>query len=278
MNDDLDNVVNCKYYSINEIQSLKIGNKNKFLSMFLISVFYLYKNFVDLENLLECTNKKFDIVAVTRITRITRKTRITRITSKLCKIKLKNCWIESTPTESSVEGTLLYIANHLSYKPCNDLNIYKKSVLESTFVEIINPKKSNIIVSMIYRHPSMDVTEFNQNYLNGLLDKISKGKKHISSWWFQYQFLLGDFLNYNEPRPTNDFLDSLVCSSLLPYILQPTRLTGHSKTLIGNIFCNLTSHEVIPGNITATRSDHLPQFLKAPNIFANFSSNKTNVF
>ena len=59
--------------------------------MFLVSVFYLYKNFVDLENLLECTNKKFDIVAVTRITRITRKTRITRITSKLCKIKLKNC-------------------------------------------------------------------------------------------------------------------------------------------------------------------------------------------
>ena len=34
-----------------------------------------------------------------------------------------------------------YIANHLSYKPCNELNIYKKSELESTLVEIINPKK-----------------------------------------------------------------------------------------------------------------------------------------
>ena len=101
----------------------------------------------------------------------------------------------------------------------------------------------------------MDVTHFNKNCLNGLLDKIPKGEKNI--------FLLGDFnidlLNYNEH--TNDFLDSLASSSLLPYILYLTGLTSHSKTLIDNIFCNLTSHEVISGNITATISDHLPQFL-----------------
>ena len=100
----------------------------------------------------------------------------------------------------------------------------------------------------------MDVTDFNQNYLNGLLDKISKEEKNI--------FLLGDFninlLNYNEHRPTNDFLDSLASSSLLPYILQPTRLTCHSNTLINNIFCNLTTHEVMSGNTTATISYHKP--------------------
>ena len=127
---------------------------------------------------------------------------------------------------------------------------------------------------MIYRHLSNDTTDFNRNYLNTLLDKISKEQKHI--------FLLGDFnmnfLNYNEYRPTNNFLDSLVSNSLLPYILQPTRLTGQSKTLIDNIFGNLTSHEVISGNITATISDHLPQFLIAPNVFANPSSNKSKMF
>ena len=74
-----------------------------------------------------------------------------------------------------------YIANHLSHKPRNYLNIYKNSELESTFVEIINPKKSNIIVGVMYRHHSMVVTDFTQNYLNGLLDKISY-EKHISSW------------------------------------------------------------------------------------------------
>ena len=48
----------------------------------------------------------------------------------------------------SVLGTLLYIANHLSYKPRDDLIIYKKSELDSTFVEIISSKKSNITTSM----------------------------------------------------------------------------------------------------------------------------------
>ena len=95
-------------------------------------------------------------------------------------------------------------------------------------------------------------------------------------------YLLGDFninlLNNNEHRPTNDFLDSLLSSSLLSYILQPTQLTGHSKALIDNIFFNLTSCEVISGNVTATISDHLPQFLIALNVFANPFSNKSNSF
>ena len=60
--------------------------------------------------------------------------------------------------------------------------------------------------------------------------------------------------------------------------LQMTRLTGHSKTLIDNIFCNLASNEEISGNITATISDHLPLFLIAPNVFVNPSSNKSNIF
>ena len=41
---------------------------------------------------------------------------------------------------------------------------------QTTFFEIINPKKSNIIVSTIYRRPKMNVTEFN-NILNNLLKK-----------------------------------------------------------------------------------------------------------
>ena len=57
------------------------------------------------------------------------------------------------------------ISNQLSYKPCNDQNIYIKIELESTFVKITNPKKFNIIVGMIYRYP-----DFNKNDLNGLQD------------------------------------------------------------------------------------------------------------
>ena len=50
------------------------------------------------------------------------------------------------------------------------------------------PKKSNIIVEVVYRHLSMNLADFNYIYLNKLLWNISKQQKSI--------FLLGDFNVY----------------------------------------------------------------------------------
>ena len=144
------------------------------------------------------------------------KTRITNV-SLTNDVTINNFSFEFTPTKSSAGGTLLYIANHLSYKPHLDLNINKSNELESTFVEILNPKKSIIIIGCIYKHPSMDLNDFNTNFLNSLLDKVSKEQKSL--------FLLGDFnvnlLNYNN-HPTNEILDSLASNSFILYILPPT--------------------------------------------------------
>ena len=70
--------------------------------------------------------------------------RITKQVSLLNNLNLNNYYFEFTPTETSAGGTLLYIANNLSYKCHNDLNIHKKNELESTIIEIVNPKKSTI--------------------------------------------------------------------------------------------------------------------------------------
>ena len=146
--------------------------------------------------------------------------------------------------------------------------------MESTSIEIVNPKKSNIIVGVIYRHPSMDLADFNSNYLNKLLENISKVQKSV--------FLLGNFnvnlLNYNEHNQTNEFLDSLASNSFIPLILQPTRINSHSNTLIDNIFSNVIEPNIKSGNLTATISDHLPQFAIIPNIFGNISGNKYNIY
>ena len=128
--------------------------------------------------------------------------------------------------------------------------------------KIVNPKKSNITVAVIYIHPSMDLTDFNSNYLNKLLENISKELESI--------FLLGDFnvnlLNYNLHNPANKFLDSLAFNWFIPLILQPTRINTHSNTLIDNIFPNIIDPEIISGNLTVTISDHLPQFAIIPNL------------
>ena len=101
---------------------------------------------------------------------------MTKNVSLLNNLNPNNYSFEFTPTETCAGGTLLYITNRLSYKCRNDLNIYKKNELESTFIEIVNPKKSNIIVGVIYRHPSMELTDFECNYLNNCITKFGHTK------------------------------------------------------------------------------------------------------
>ena len=52
---------------------------------------------------------------------------------------------------------LLYIASHLPYKTRPDPDIYKANQLESTFVAIIHPEKTIILIGCSYEHPNMDV-------------------------------------------------------------------------------------------------------------------------
>ena len=111
----------------------------------------------------------------------------------------------------------------------------------------------------------MGLTDFNCSYLNKLLENISKEQKSV--------FLRGDFnvnlSNYNEHNQTNEFLDCLAPNSFIPLILQPTRITSHS---------NVIDPDIIFGNLTATISDHLPQFSIIPNTFGNISGNKFNIY
>ena len=117
----------------------------------------------------------------------------------------------------------------------------------------------------------MDLTNFNCNY------------QKLPNYQFKKQksvFLLGDYnpRNYNQHNQKNDFLDSLASKSFIPLILQPTRTTGHSNTLIDHTFSNVIDSDAISGNSTPTISDHLPQFSIITNMFGNISRNKSNIY
>ena len=102
--DDPENTVSSKYYDIDELQNLKINNSNS-LSLFHINACSLSRNFDDLQHLLSCTNKNFDIIAITE-TRITK-----NVSIKNTKHFLLNYSTEFTLTESSA-GCILQITFH----------------------------------------------------------------------------------------------------------------------------------------------------------------------
>ena len=122
--------------------------------------------------------------------------------------------------------------------------MYESKNLESVFVEIIVPKKTNIIVGTIYRHPHMSFNSFNAEFLKPLLHKINRESKQT--------ILLGDFnvdlLNSEVKSEPSLFLDTLGSNLIVPQILLPTRITGQSKTLIDNIFSSISEHGVKSGN------------------------------
>ena len=110
--------------------------------------------------------------------------------------------------------------------------------------------------------------------IDKLFETLAKEQKTV--------FLVGDFsvdlLKYEQHKAANEFLDSLSFNMFLPHIVQPTRITSHLKTLMDKIFSNYTTQDIVTGNLTATISDHLPQFLIAPQISSNVSNRKTNIF
>ena len=114
-------------------------------------------------------------------------TRLKLNRNSLNPISMPGCNIEHTPIESSNGGTLLYIKQGINNKSRKDLQIYKSKELESTYVEVLEPGKprNNMIIGCVYRHSSMELSEFNNYFLSVLLEKISKEKNGGSTRRFQ---------------------------------------------------------------------------------------------
>ena len=63
-----------------------------------------------------------------------------------------------------------------------------------------------------------------------------------------------------------------------PLLLQPTRVTDKSKTLIENIFFNSFEFTTLSGNITHSISDHLMQFVILEDFITPKPLPKTNLY
>ena len=235
-----------EYKKFNKNFDQNIYNGTNILHMNINSLSYKIDDF---HTLLSQLSVKFGIID-------TAKTRLKIHALRTTNINLQGYSVEHTPTESTCGGSFLYINNNINYLCRNDLQIYKKKELESTFTEFIKPSGKNVIVGCIYRHPCMNPCKFNDVYLHELLQNLGNDNKQIG--------LMGDFnidmLKHDKNKDSATFLDRMYSKFLLPYITAPYRITPHSSTLIDNIFSNSIVNEIFSGNITSTISDQYVQF------------------
>ena len=77
-NNNSENIINCKYYDIDEIQTLNKLN-NKCLSLFCINFCSLSKNIEDLEYFLNSTSINFNVIAISETRIVKGKTSVNSI-------------------------------------------------------------------------------------------------------------------------------------------------------------------------------------------------------
>ena len=91
-----------------------------------------------------------------------------------------------------------------------------KSEIEASWIEITNHSNMNVLIAVIYRHPSMKNDYDFFNYIsNTISSKMKKEKKAV--------IITGDFninlLNTDSDDYTSDFLNLLLSNFYQPHIL-----------------------------------------------------------
>jgi len=271
---DLISPINCNYFDYEEFSNANFDSSKSF-SVLHLNIHSIQKHIESLRTLLlilETKDFEFDIIAISESKLIKNITPILDITIQNYHTPI------STPSEACKGGVLLYVNIKIpNFKPRPDLNSYTPKMLESAFIEIIYPNKSNTIVGVLYRHPSLDVDQFNREHIRPLVTKLSLEKnKNI--------YLSGDFninlLNLSNHSGSSEFFDIMSANHLLPVISLPTKLnpTGND-TLIDNIYTNVFNPDTISGNISFNVSDgHLPSFVIIPYPNHNHLPKKHNLF
>lgn len=174
--------------------------------------------------------------------------------------------LHSQPSRSAAGGVALYTSKSLNAVKRTDLSVTDEE-FETVWVEIKNNKSKSILCCCAYRHPSASPERFTE-HIETILHNLARENKNI--------FILGDFninlLNCANHPASENFLDMLNSNYWLPYILQPTRVTDSSATLIDNIFANTFNFNALSWNLVTKISDHFPQFLIIEDLKVNYAS------
>ena len=221
------------------------SNSNCF-SLFHLNIRSFKKHSVDLEEYLSTLNTSFSAIGLSE-------TWLDNTSNDLYIVSIPGYHFISKPRPVGPGGGVgIFLCDTYEYKKRCDLESMN-CVLESVFVEIVQPKnEKNVILGCLYKPPNVQTEIFNDE-IKQVLAKIGFENKLC--------FLFGDFniniLNANSHVPTNDFIDLMYSNGFYPLISKPTRITSHSATLIDNIFSNDLDNHKFSGILWSDISDHL---------------------
>ena len=258
--------VNCKYYDIDQFKKAKFSPE-KHHSILHLNIHSLELHIEELRTSLLLLDHQFDFLCISE-------TKIKKNIAPKFDTSIDGYQEPvGMPTEAGKGGVCIYIKNGIDFKPREDLNMHKPRELESFFVETINPRGKNTVLGIVYRHPCMNPTVFNEDFLQPLTEQLSNQNKKI--------YITGDFnfdLLNTDHKDTFNFFETMMSNHLLPTITVPTKINKKNSTVIDNIFTNQIHPDMKTGNLSVGISDHLISFLTVPRDNQNHLPKKNNIF
>ena len=242
--DFLSSTIESKYYTPAQFINEKFS-KRKF-TMIHLNIASLQRHIDELRSFLTLLNHPFDIIAITE----------TRLHAQATLVDVNIDGYDFIHKETSTQngGVALFIKSCHEFEPLNHFSVSLENICETVFVEVKDKSKKKIVIGCIYRHHT-PISDFSSEFLEKTLQKITKSKKTC--------VLLGDFnidlIKYDSNQGVSNFYDNISSHGFRPLILQPSRVTATSATLIDNIFINDLSCISKGGNITSSISDHFLQ-------------------
>ena len=246
VDENIDDPINCKYYTVDELKHFPV---NRALNIFHSNVNGLDTHFDNLHEFLSNSNTPtFDVINISETSQqmdLNFKT----------KVDISGYDMFTTGSNSEKGGVAIYVNEKYDYFERDDLKIQENDY-ETVWIEIKNNKSKNIICGCVYRHPRYDMSSF-QLYMDKILKKINLENKEV--------YIAGDFntdfLKIESNNSYQAFYNLITSSGFLPQIIQPTRVTEYSTTIIDNIYTNTFNNELKSGNILLCISEHFSQFL-----------------
>lgn len=234
----------CRYYT-----SLHMDNdlNNNPYSILHVNMRSCKANQQELENYLNLSSIDFSIVALTE----------TWLSDdEACLYNIPNySHFSCNRQDKRGGGVSLHIAEPSHCIQRHDItNSLNKDVIECLFVEIDCNSVKNII-GVIYRPPSSSLQAFLEQ-INQILLTLKQESK--------LTYLIGDFnidlAKYDSNESITDFFNLMYSHSYKSLINKPTRVHGHSSSIIDNIFTNDLESTHSSGILLADISDHYPIF------------------